>query len=188
MPLCDPGLRPPRLLPLPTRWSSRVSLPRKSAGYVTKFAPHLTLKLIASGKFTFDERVELHRVGGEFHTLKRIEELRAPHFQKVRCLYISASRGGPFPHSEEAEVSFATPRLAYLAFGSLLASEEGITYRILKTFALKMSQDKARIWPRLTYLVHGRSKATLFFARPASSTCREGLGLGKWDLGSRVED
>jgi len=30
---------------------------------VTKFAPHLALKLIA-GKLTFDERVVLHRVNG----------------------------------------------------------------------------------------------------------------------------
>ena len=32
---------------LPPRWSSRVSLPRISEGYVTKFAPHKDLKLIA---------------------------------------------------------------------------------------------------------------------------------------------
>jgi hypothetical protein len=31
---------------------------------VTRFAPHLALKLIACGKLTFDERVVLHRVGG----------------------------------------------------------------------------------------------------------------------------
>jgi len=31
--------------------------------YVTKFAPHQALKLIARGKSTFDERVVLHRVG-----------------------------------------------------------------------------------------------------------------------------
>ena len=30
--------------------------------YVTKFAPHRALKLIVSGKLTFDERVVLHRV------------------------------------------------------------------------------------------------------------------------------
>ena len=30
--------------------------------YVTKFAPHLALKLIACGMLTFDERVELHCV------------------------------------------------------------------------------------------------------------------------------
>ena len=30
--------------------------------YVTKFAPHKALKLIAWGKWTFDERVVLHRV------------------------------------------------------------------------------------------------------------------------------
>ena len=32
-------------------------------GYVTKFTPHKDLKLIASGKLTFDERVVLHCVG-----------------------------------------------------------------------------------------------------------------------------
>jgi len=32
---------------------------------VTKFAPHKVLKLIAGGKLTVDERVVLHRVGGE---------------------------------------------------------------------------------------------------------------------------
>ena len=32
-------------------------------GYVTTFAPHKALKLITTGKLTFDERVELNRVG-----------------------------------------------------------------------------------------------------------------------------
>ena len=32
-------------------------------GNVTKFAPHNAVRLIASGKLTFDERVVLHRVG-----------------------------------------------------------------------------------------------------------------------------
>ena len=41
-----------------------VDFPLESAGHVTKFAPHSALKLIASGKWTFDERVELHRVAG----------------------------------------------------------------------------------------------------------------------------
>jgi len=40
----------------PTRGSSRVSLPRISEGYVTKFAPHLALKLIKRGTLTFDQR------------------------------------------------------------------------------------------------------------------------------------
>ena len=31
-------------------------------GYVTKFAPHTALKLIAWGNLTFDEWVVLHRV------------------------------------------------------------------------------------------------------------------------------
>jgi len=34
----------------------------KSAGYVTKRAPHLTLKLIARGKLTNAEGFDLHRV------------------------------------------------------------------------------------------------------------------------------
>ena len=38
---------------------------RISKGYVTKFAPHLALKIIAGGKLTFDERVVLHRVVNE---------------------------------------------------------------------------------------------------------------------------
>ena len=42
-----------------TRWSS---LARISERYVTKFAPHKALTLIARGKLTFDDRVELHRV------------------------------------------------------------------------------------------------------------------------------
>ena len=33
----------------------------KFEGYVTKFAPHTALKLIAWGKLTFDERVVAHR-------------------------------------------------------------------------------------------------------------------------------
>jgi len=45
-----------------TRWSARVSLPRNFEGYVTKFAPHMALKLIARGKLIFDERVVVHRV------------------------------------------------------------------------------------------------------------------------------
>ena len=36
-----------------------------SGVYVTKFAPHEALRLIAGGKLTFDERVVVHRVGGE---------------------------------------------------------------------------------------------------------------------------
>ena len=36
-----------------TRWGSRGSLPRISEDYVTKFAPHFTLKSIARGKLTF---------------------------------------------------------------------------------------------------------------------------------------
>jgi len=38
--------------------------PSISGCYVTNFAPHLALKLIAPGKLTFGERFELHRVGG----------------------------------------------------------------------------------------------------------------------------
>ena len=47
-----------------TGWRSRVSLPRISEGYVTKFALHKAQKVITSGKLTFDERVVLHRVDG----------------------------------------------------------------------------------------------------------------------------
>ena len=46
-----------------TRWSSRGSLARSLERNGTKFVPHKALKLIARGKSTFDERVELHRVG-----------------------------------------------------------------------------------------------------------------------------
>ena len=45
-----------------TWWSSKGSLPRISEGCVIKFAPHKAPKLIAPGKLTFDERVELNRV------------------------------------------------------------------------------------------------------------------------------
>ena len=38
-------------------------VPTIYGGNVTKFAPHDAVKLIASGKLTFDERVVLHRVG-----------------------------------------------------------------------------------------------------------------------------
>ena len=44
------------------RRNTRVSLARKFERNVTKFAPHKALKLIASGKLTYDERVVLHRV------------------------------------------------------------------------------------------------------------------------------
>ena len=37
-------------------------LPHNFEGYVTSFAPHEALKLIASGNLTFDEGVELYRV------------------------------------------------------------------------------------------------------------------------------
>ena len=37
-------------------------MPQHFEGYVTKFAPHKILKLIAWGKLTFDKRVVLHRV------------------------------------------------------------------------------------------------------------------------------
>jgi len=40
-----------------TRWSSRLSMPRISEGFVTKLAPHKIVKLIAQGKLTFDERI-----------------------------------------------------------------------------------------------------------------------------------
>jgi len=45
-------------------------LPQISEGYVTKLAPQLTLKLIASVKLTFDEWVVLHRVGILFRISK----------------------------------------------------------------------------------------------------------------------
>ena len=44
------------------RWSSRLSLPDFFEGYVSQFAPHKALKLIPSGKLTFEERVVAHRV------------------------------------------------------------------------------------------------------------------------------
>ena len=40
-----------------TRWTTRVSFPQNSRGYVTKFAPHKALKLITYSKLTFDGRV-----------------------------------------------------------------------------------------------------------------------------------
>ena len=46
-----------------TRWTSSVSLRRKFDRNVTKFAPHKALKLNTKGKLTFDERVEVYRVG-----------------------------------------------------------------------------------------------------------------------------
>ena len=45
-----------------TRWATRGSLPRIPEGNLDVTAPHKSLKLIAWGKLTFDERVELHRV------------------------------------------------------------------------------------------------------------------------------
>ena len=46
---------------LPSQWTSRVSLPQTSGGYVTTFALHKAQKAIVSGKLTFDERMVLHR-------------------------------------------------------------------------------------------------------------------------------
>ena len=45
-----------------TRWPTTLSLPPASAWYVTKFASHKALTLIASDKLTLDERVVVHRV------------------------------------------------------------------------------------------------------------------------------
>ena len=47
---------------LPTRWTSRVALPRNFEGRVTIFAPHYALNLTAWDKLTFDERIVVHRV------------------------------------------------------------------------------------------------------------------------------
>ena len=47
---------------LPTRWTTEVSLVRIPGCYVTKFAPHTTLKSIARGNLTTDERVVVNRV------------------------------------------------------------------------------------------------------------------------------
>ena len=47
-----------------TRWSTRVSFPLNLGCYVTKFAPHKALKLIAWFKLTFDEMVMVSRVKG----------------------------------------------------------------------------------------------------------------------------
>ena len=38
-----------------TRKSTKVSFPQKAVGYVTKFAPHMALKVMAGGKLTFDK-------------------------------------------------------------------------------------------------------------------------------------
>ena len=45
-----------------TRWTSRVFLSQTFVGYVTKFAAHKALKLIAYCKLTFDGRVVANRV------------------------------------------------------------------------------------------------------------------------------
>jgi len=61
----DPAIHPAQAQPrLTTRWSSRVSFVRILERYVTKFAPHTALKLIAEGKLTFDERFVIQRVEG----------------------------------------------------------------------------------------------------------------------------
>jgi len=56
---------PPKIGPNETRVAHRVigvsSRPQVLGCYVTKFAPHKALKLIARGKLTFDERVVVHR-------------------------------------------------------------------------------------------------------------------------------
>ena len=46
----------------PARWILRVSLPRNSEGYDTRFAPHQALKTVARGKLNFDEMMVLRRV------------------------------------------------------------------------------------------------------------------------------
>ena len=48
-------------LPLSTGWRSRVSTPRKSAGYVTNFSPHKALKCKYVRKVDFESRGVLHR-------------------------------------------------------------------------------------------------------------------------------
>ena len=51
--------------------------------YVTKCAPHKALKLIASGKLTFDERVVLHRVDSGFRR-DRVMAMKVPPRQALR--------------------------------------------------------------------------------------------------------
>ena len=48
-----------------TRWTSRVSFVRIFERYVTRFAPHLALKLIAPGELTFAEIFDTGRRVGE---------------------------------------------------------------------------------------------------------------------------
>ena len=47
---------------LSTQRTSRVSLPQSLEGLLTKYIPHIALKMISSGRLTFDERLVLHRV------------------------------------------------------------------------------------------------------------------------------
>ena len=47
-------------------YHSVVSSPPIIEGYVTESVPHTALKLISSGKLTFDERLAVHRVQREF--------------------------------------------------------------------------------------------------------------------------
>ena len=62
---CERGTHvggPQEAQPAATRWIPKISLPQNYGGYVSKFAPHKALHLIAGGKLTFDEWVVLHRV------------------------------------------------------------------------------------------------------------------------------
>ena len=53
---------------------------------MTKFSPHTALKLIASGKLTFDERVVVHRVACVMH-----RDASPP--PRTQCLALSPSFG-----------------------------------------------------------------------------------------------